>query len=628
MRPADNTNDLIKKLRLKASAALDTRVHDDISAALAGYEETRSARSGPNIWRTIMKGKTAKLAAAAAILVGVLVLTSVFVGTNESVVLAGVLDRVEQAQAFMYKMEMTTSMMPGRKQEMQGTMIISDEHGMKWEMGMHDPNTGKTITQQMYVLPDQKVMISLTPERKKYTRMEFDDDWLASMKRDKNDPRETLKRMMDCNYTELGRKEIDGIEVEGFETTDPKFSSGLALDVKVTLWVDVETWLPVLWEMDIAMNEQMSVRGVLSDFQWDIPVVASDFEPVIPEDYTAVMDEGYKMPNMTEEAALEGLKLFADMSGRYPKKIDLMSLTREFTALNAGESRADALLKLKEEAKQMAQRQDLTKAAITKTLQARAKARIAKRMEMMRPIQSLGMFYMILVQDEKEPVYYGETVGPDDADAVLMRWKISDGQYRVVFGNLLTSDVSAEKLAGLEEFSIDNGYKMPRMTEEAALEDRVMSIATDHYDRGVAYYLDGEYDQAFSELAKAIEIDPRLARAYVIRGVAYNDKNKFDLAIADFSKVIEIEPTNAHAYVSRGFAYLYIGEFDLAIADYSKAIEIDPTIADAYTGRARAYYYKGEYDKAWKDVHEAQALGREVGSKLLEELRKASGRDE
>ncbi|MHC4728930.1 MAG: tetratricopeptide repeat protein, partial [Planctomycetota bacterium] len=67
--------------------------------------------------------------------------------------------------------------------------------------------------------------------------------------------------------------------------------------------------------------------------------------------------------------------------------------------------------------------------------------------------------------------------------------------------------------------------------------------ATDHYDRGQAHYLDGEYDQAFSELTRAIEIDPGLARAYVTRGIAYNDKDKFDLAIADFSKVIEIEPT-------------------------------------------------------------------------------------
>jgi tetratricopeptide (TPR) repeat protein len=157
---------------------------------------------------------------------------------------------------------------------------------------------------------------------------------------------------------------------------------------------------------------------------------------------------------------------------------------------------------------------------------------------------------------------------------------------------------------------------------------RDKSAATaDHYDRGEAHYLDGEYDEAFSELTKAIEKDPRLAHSYILRGIAYNDKNEFDLAIADFTKAIEIKPKEDHIYVSRGMAYGNKGEYDLAVADYSKAIEIDPTIYDAYRGRARAYYYKGEYDKTWKDVYEAQALGHPVDSKLLEKLREASGRD-
>ena len=159
----------------------------------------------------------------------------------------------------------------------------------------------------------------------------------------------------------------------------------------------------------------------------------------------------------------------------------------------------------------------------------------------------------------------------------------------------------------------------------AAPEATDKSTATDHYNRGEAHYFDGEHDQAFSELTKAIEKDPALARAYETRGTAYNDKNEFDLAIADFTRVIEIKPTDAHAYLYRGMAYKNKGEYDLAVADYSKAVEIDPMITDAYRGRAGAYYYKGEYEKARKDMYKAQALGHEVDSKLLEKLRKASG---
>jgi len=612
MRPAENLNDLIKKLQLKASADLDTRVHDDISEALAGHEKKQSVRSEPKIWRIIMKGKTAKIAVAAVILVGVLVLTNVFVETNKSVVLAGVLEKVEQARAFSYKVEMTMTgdMRPGGERVIQTTMVISNEYGIKGETTMPDPKTGEIISTQMYVLPDQKVMLSLMPQQKKYMRVELDEELLARMKKQNNDPREMVKQMLDCEYTELGRTVLNGVEADGFETTDPKISAGMAEDVSVKLWVDVETWLPVLWEVEMKMNDQMSTHGVVSGFQWNVPVAASDFEPVIPEDFTSMIDDGYKMPSMTEESALEGLKLFADMSGQYPKKVDMISLMREFTTFNA-----EARAKLRDEIKHKEREQGVMKEATTRML------------EKMRPIQSLALFYSTLVQDGKEPVYYGETVGPDNANAVLMRWKISDGQYRVVFGNLLTSDVPAEELAKLEKFSIDSGNKSPSITEEAALEDRDKSSAIDYYNRGDAHYFNGEYDQAFSELTKAIEIDPRLARAYVTRGQAYNDKHKFDLAIADFTKVIEIEPAKTSAYNDRGMAYGNNGEYDLAVADYSKAIEIDPLVAEPYRGRARVYYYKGEFDKAWKDVYQAQALGHPVGSKLLEKLRKASGRD-
>jgi len=34
---------------------------------------------------------------------------------------------------------------------------------------------------------------------------------------------------------------------------------------------------------------------------------------------------------------------------------------------------------------------------------------------------------------------------------MLLRWKISDNQYRVIFGDLTAADVTAEELAELEK---------------------------------------------------------------------------------------------------------------------------------------------------------------------------------
>jgi hypothetical protein len=306
---------------------------------------------------------------------------------------------------------------------------------MKMEMTMADADTGQEeMNQQMYVLPDQKVMIMVMPEQKKYTRMEFDDDLLVRMKKQNNDPREMIKQIMSCEYTELGRSVIDGIKVEGFQTTDPSWAGGAGLmeNVKVSLWVDVETWLPVRAEIDIKMNEQMQMSGVIYDYQWDIPADADEFEPVIPEDFTAFPTDGMKMPPMTEEAAIEGLKFFVEISGQYPKNLNLMTLMQEFGKLKDSQSPAAEQMRLKLKEAQSEEE------------------KATQLMDMMRPFQSLGMFYMMLVQDKKDPAYYGESVGPDDADAVLLRWKVSDGQYRVIFGDLTAENVSAERLAELE----------------------------------------------------------------------------------------------------------------------------------------------------------------------------------
>ena len=78
---------------------------------------------------------------------------------------------------------------------------------------------------------------------------------------------------------------------------------------------------------------------------------------------------------------------------------------------------------------------------------------IKKAMEIFGTFQSLGIFYMTLIEEKKEPVYYGGTVGPDDVDAVLLRWKISDNEYRIIFGDLTIENVTTERLAELEELS-------------------------------------------------------------------------------------------------------------------------------------------------------------------------------
>jgi hypothetical protein len=58
--------------------------------------------------------------------------------------------------------------------------------------------------------------------------------------------------------------------------------------------------------------------------------------------------------------------------------------------------------------------------------------------------------YEYLTQRVKDVVYYGDSIDPEDSNAVLIQWKLSDGKYRVVFGDLREETVSAEELIKLQ----------------------------------------------------------------------------------------------------------------------------------------------------------------------------------
>jgi hypothetical protein len=58
--------------------------------------------------------------------------------------------------------------------------------------------------------------------------------------------------------------------------------------------------------------------------------------------------------------------------------------------------------------------------------------------------------YEYLVNQGKDVVYYGDIIDPQDSNAVLMQWKLSDGRYKVIFGDFREREVGAEELIKLQ----------------------------------------------------------------------------------------------------------------------------------------------------------------------------------
>jgi hypothetical protein len=430
---------LQQRLARNGAALAGTNLEDAVMNRIvreqsARLKSARQAGAGLRLRRLIMKSTIAKVAVAAVVVVvGVGALT-LWTGTK-GVVLADVLTQVQQITAYMYQMTMTIG---GKgptgipmNQNIQASVLIARDFGMKNTMDMTDPNGGKTMRQEQYILPQEGAMFMVMPNEKKYIRMELNDTLLEKIREQNYDPGTMLARVIDCRYQSLGRSVIGGVEVEGFQTTDPNYLAGMGGQVNVTVWVDVRTRLPVRMEMDMTVD-QMQIHGVTDDFRWNVAARAADFQPVIPDDYTTLPGGPTKMPAMDEQGAIAGLKLFADLTGRYPEKLDLMSLMTEL-----GKRRDGALPPI---ARQMAEG--------TKGLS--EDERTKKMIDIMMPIQGAGMFYLLLTQEKKEPVYYGNVVTPGDITQVLLRWKTGENEYRVIFADLHAATVTAEQLAQLE----------------------------------------------------------------------------------------------------------------------------------------------------------------------------------
>lgn len=123
------------------------------------------------------------------------------------------------------------------------------------------------------------------------------------------------------------------------------------------------------------------------------------------------------------------------------------------------------------------------------------------------------------------------------------------------------------------------------------------------------YLQRGEYDKAIDECTKSINAGKQSAHVdYFNRGNAYVMKGQIDQAIADYGKAIELNPWYDSAYSNRGNAYFAKGEFDNAMADYTKAIELNPRNEQAHNNLGTLHLEKGQYAEAEKEIRKALEL--------------------
>jgi len=389
-----------------------------------------------NIWRTIMKSSITKLAAATVIIIACSTGIILWKSTGSGIALADVLTRIEQVTGYTYQSSSTMTRQQTTSKRT-SNILVSNEYGIKMTVIAADANSVQSrprpysddVGKEVYLLPRSNSMVYVWNKTKTYEKYMYGVHELDFYKEQYNEPRIIIKQILSCEHTSLGQSILDGITVEEFQTTDLAYEGGFFGEadmqgehekVDVKLWVDVNTFLPVRLEEDIVIKKGFRIHEVSYDFRWNVIINPDDFEPNIPEDYRTSGD--IIIPAFNEENAIMGLKLWADAFEKYP--VNLETIGQEYRTLSGLDPNSY---------------NDMSNEERTR--------KTSEVMQMIAP----SLLYKSLVDESREPVYYGETVGPDDADKMLLRWKLDDGQYRVIFGDLHAETVTADVMIELEK---------------------------------------------------------------------------------------------------------------------------------------------------------------------------------
>jgi hypothetical protein len=223
--------------------------------------------------------------AVAVIAVAVLIAMNQLGGSGGSVAWGEVVRNIEASPGFIYRMKQTHNREETGTIELNFMAYGSVQYGFRLD-GCSD----EEVTSQTYATLSDGAMTGVDHRKRTYTRTALADDALAEIKN--MDPKEGVSKMLSVGYIKLGRKTIDGIEAEGVEITNPagaNISSETPIEIDsyvAQLWVAVETGLPVLLESKTSINNGMQKSHTVQDnFQWNVELSASEFEPNIPEDY-------------------------------------------------------------------------------------------------------------------------------------------------------------------------------------------------------------------------------------------------------------------------------------------------------------------------------------------------------
>jgi len=388
---------------LKQEDLLLTKLFDDISTDMKNrQQEILKAidRSPPvnqsvnvSVWRTIMRSRITKLAAAAVVVVAAIVGIHQFgrplVGGTVS--FAQVIQPILNARSAMFDIVVG--------EERQDTPIIHD-----MIIGSRIRRTMSNVSGVVSIidLESSKILV-LTESSKEAVYIDFKG--LPPIPNYIDRLRNLIAKLQEhpeFTVEELGQKEIAGQKLIGFRAKHPK--------AELTIWADPHTALPVRIE-----TTEGQLNTICKNMQFDVPMDDSMFSMEVPEGYKQQQTQ-IDLQGSTEQDFIEGLRIRAELlgDGQYPDGVAVEDYIKQ----------APAIGKKIEEMK------------LAKEKETELGMNLSKHLLFIRFFKGEGNWQ-----------YAGKGVKLGDANKPIFWYRPKDSQtYRVIYGDLRVEDVAPENL--------------------------------------------------------------------------------------------------------------------------------------------------------------------------------------
>ena len=420
---------------IKAQTLIEERISKELLLETIENEKGKA----PDKFLKINKGargglvknkRSLAVAMAAMIVIALILVINLYTRQNpESIAWAEMIENIEKIE--LYKFQLKTSLIGAYEEAVieKAEIYHSSEYGILSNRFIPAMTSMISLPDDFTILEyaslSDNTFIRAYPEIKKYTRFILPEKNVYLVQ--EFDLVAYLKMLSTFNHRKLDSKIIDGKEVVGFEILDPKFGKQWSDITMAQIWIDMDTTLPVLYEFVCTGIDKLNMsRVVLDKFEW----YETDEEGIFEFDFSEYqLVAEIEVGPINEETMILTLQKFSEVSnGRYPRGLASPAALWELKQIYKKRTGGKPFYWEEEDFEW----EDYA--------------------FLHSHFQATGRFYGDLFLEYEEVAYHGKVVTTNDPGLPLLRWKISDNEYRVLFGDLRIENVSAEDLADLETY--------------------------------------------------------------------------------------------------------------------------------------------------------------------------------